>query len=395
MYILFYFLGNTQEKFTNNKQLEYIEKEITTEEEEDVLVPEGEDEITEYILKYPISNNDESSMPSEESQMPSEGLEVYGEESHIPTEGLEIHGEELHIPIEESHIPSEESYYKEEEQHNYVLGEEYHPILAEESYYYHPSENILHEEEYHSPYNLDVNKAEEKYYHEEEFNPISSNYYSTSSNESSTGTSNASSNLLEESHLFHEEEHINSVNINPDTKNKNNLQFTAPNGIPFNINISYNSQNSTNNLENNKVQTSNKETISENSNRIPYENNPPQKITKEIPVKRQNKCNKNLGTYNYSDSRIYNNSDWIYGNYAWTNEPDYYIPEESNYELPRPAKKDISSYNNCPSIPISQPLNKLISSKNFKNNGNVCPMAINTPWTEYKSGDSEPEPFNL
>jgi len=342
IYILFYFLGNSQENFANSTPMEYIEKEITTEEEEFIL--EGEEEIVEYILKYPNSYNEDE---------------------------LE----------QESPIQSED-----------ITEEEYYPTLEEESNNYYDSENILNEEEYNVPYTSNIENSEENYY-EEEYNSSNDNNLSTnSSNMSSTNNLIGGEYLLQE-----EEEHINKLNINPDKKEKNNLQFTAPNGVPFNINISYNSQNSTNNLENNKVQTSNKESISENSNRIPYENIQTQKIKKEeIPMKKmQNKCNRNLGTYNYSDSRIYNNSDWIYGNYAWTNEPDYYIPEESNYQLPRPAKKDISSYNNCPSIPISQPLNKLISSKNFKNNTNVCPMAINTPWTEYKSGDSEPEPFNL
>jgi len=72
------------------------------------------------------------------------------------------------------------------------------------------------------------------------------------------------------------------------------------------------------------------------------------------------------------NSRIYNNSDWIYGSNAWTDNPDSYIPTK-----------------------ISQPLNQLINQKKIEDNI-VSPMMINSPWSEYKSGDdSNPEPYNL
>jgi len=64
-----------------------------------------------------------------------------------------------------------------------------------------------------------------------------------------------------------------------------------------------------------------------------------------------------------------NNS--IYGNYAWTNNPDYYIPTK-----------------------VPQPLNQLINTRNNKDNM-VSPIIINTPWSEYRSGDSDLEPYNL
>ena len=66
-----------------------------------------------------------------------------------------------------------------------------------------------------------------------------------------------------------------------------------------------------------------------------------------------------------------NTSYPIYGNYAWTNNPDYYIPTK-----------------------VPQPLNQLINTRNNKDNI-VSPIIINTPWSEYRSGDSDLEPYNL
>lgn len=104
------------------------------------------------------------------------------------------------------------------------------------------------------------------------------------------------------------------------------------------------------------------------------------------------KNNNNLGNANCS--RIYNNSDWIYGDNAWTTKPDYYIPDISE-----------SKYTNCNSCDSckdcckcnknnnKKPLNESIRTKRSKNE--VAPIMINVPWTEYKSGDMDPEPYNL
>jgi len=149
-----------------------------------------------------------------------------------------------------------------------------------------------------------------------------------------------------------EEESPISNYVKPDL-NKILLNNPIPNGTafsPLNINISYNAQNSNNELDNNKTVTENKENSC---------------------MKTQNENqNKNLGDYN-DTTRIHNNGDWVYGNNAWTNNPDYYIPRK-----------------------VPQPLNQLMNTKKNKEN-TVCPLMVNTPWTEYKSGDSEPEPYNL
>jgi Ca2+/Na+ antiporter len=94
------------------------------------------------------------------------------------------------------------------------------------------------------------------------------------------------------------------------------------------------------------------------------------------------KKSKNLGDYK---SRVYNNSDWIYGNNAWTDTPDFYIPTPNDL---------LPTYNNTVQN-ISQKQNEVLLKKKFSDSKMVCPMMINTPWSEYKSGDKEPEGFNL
>jgi hypothetical protein len=94
------------------------------------------------------------------------------------------------------------------------------------------------------------------------------------------------------------------------------------------------------------------------------------------------KKSKNLGDYK---SRVYNNSDWIYGNNAWTNTPDFYIPTPNDL---------LPTYNNNVQN-ISQKQNEVLLKKKFSDSKIVCPMMVNTPWSEYKSGDKEPEGFNI
>lgn len=100
--------------------------------------------------------------------------------------------------------------------------------------------------------------------------------------------------------------------------------------------------------------------------------------------KKDNSCkkSKNLGDYK---SRVYNNSDWIYGTSSWTNSPDFYIPTPNDL---------LPTYNNSVQN-ISQKQNEVLLKKKFSDSKMVCPIMINTPWSEYKSGDKEPEGFNL
>ena len=138
----------------------------------------------------------------------------------------------------------------------------------------------------------------------------------------------------------------------------NKLVMSSPTpSSPFNINISYNSQNSINELDNDK-ESSHKENIRKNNSNHNLQSND----------------SKNLGKVG-DNTRVYNNSDWIYGDSAWTNNPDYYIPEEVRI------------------IP-QKPLNEWAKTMQQKGK-TVCPLMNNMPWSEYKSGDSDPEAYNL
>lgn len=148
---------------------------------------------------------------------------------------------------------------------------------------------------------------------------------------------------------------------------------------PLNINISYNAQNSVNEVDNNKdaknctsttpsTTTSTPTTPSTTSSTAPSNSSSTTSST-------ESRCSNNL---NSDEGRIYNNSDWIYGNNAWTNSPDYYIPTEE-----------------CNAKQIPKQLSELITTKRYKENRPVSPLMINTPWSEYKSGDSGPDTYNL
>jgi len=174
--------------------------------------------------------------------------------------------------------------------------------------------------------------------------------------QSTTNIEQPTKNIIQE-----EQSSLNNY-VKPDL-NKILMNNPIPNGNPYsplNINISYNAQNSNNELDNNKTVSENKE-------------NSCMKNQNQTQTQNQNQTqtqNKNLGDYN-DNTRIHNNSDWVYGNNAWTNNPDYYIPRK-----------------------VPQQLNQLMNTKKNKEN-TVCPLMVNTPWTEYKSGDSDPEPYNL
>ncbi len=97
-----------------------------------------------------------------------------------------------------------------------------------------------------------------------------------------------------------------------------------------------------------------------------------------------NNCNDN---YYKQASRIYNNCDWINSDDDWTNNDKY------NYD------KRPSCDNSINKIP--QTLNESINSKKNRNNSEPCPLEINKPWSNYKTGDDKekneliPEGFNF
>ena len=49
--------------------------------------------------------------------------------------------------------------------------------------------------------------------------------------------------------------------------------------------------------------------------------------------------------------------------------------------------------NNCDNCP--KPLNEIETARKYKENNNVCPLMVNTPWSDFKSGDDIPEPYNV
>jgi hypothetical protein len=159
------------------------------------------------------------------------------------------------------------------------------------------------------------------------------------------------------------------ININPQgytTPDVNKILMENPipnsgNYGPLNINISYNAQNSVNEIDNQK------------NIDMPHRGQ----------FKEKQNVSKNLG--NFNDGRIYSNDDWIYGNNAWTDFPDYYIPNKNT---------NLLNDQNYPVNNISQTLNEVINTKKYKS-GDVAPLMVNTPWSEYKSGDDSPEAYNI
>jgi PhoPQ-activated pathogenicity-related protein len=65
-----------------------------------------------------------------------------------------------------------------------------------------------------------------------------------------------------------------------------------------------------------------------------------------------------------SSSRIYTNSDWIYGSQAWTNNPDFYIPSENK------IKTNSFSVNNYSS--------RTVNNNSWYNDNNNIPEPYNT-----------------
>lgn len=170
-----------------------------------------------------------------------------------------------------------------------------------------------------------------------------------------------------EKHKHHTKHHNKyPITLVPtDDKDKTSKDISEGYG-PISINISYNAQNSTNNLSDGIH-----ESDTNNSTKSPDTNN---------KDKDKDRKSKNLGPIHNDSSRIHNNSDWVYGSNAWTNDPDYYIPTK-----------------NCPStiVPVDpKPLNELAMRK-LEGNNEACPIEVNVPWSQWKSGDSDPEPFNL
>ena len=96
-----------------------------------------------------------------------------------------------------------------------------------------------------------------------------------------------------------------------------------------------------------------------------------------------------------NSSRIYNNADWIYNKPYWKNQDESYNynDNEESQKL-EPCSKDPNSGDYL--LPCIQPeankipqtLNNLMNSKKPKQ-GEVCPLEVNMPWSNYKTGDDK------
>jgi hypothetical protein len=244
--------------------------------------------------------------------------ETQEEEHHHHQE--EEHHYKHHIQTEENDIPSEEHYYTKHNKHNkHHIQTEEHDIPSEEHYY-------------------TKHKKHDKHL-------TSGNY----------------------AHIDEESNKIGPIPDNLLNPLSNPPLSTSTNGNnPININISYNSQNSVNELDNNESR----------SMKIPETNN------NSLRNSGKKYINRNLGPINPPNddsvgSRINTDGDWIYGKQAWTNNPDYYSPEEYIKQT------------------YKRGWNEMTEANKYRKNTDVCPLMANVPWTEYKSGDSEPEPYNV
>lgn len=103
-------------------------------------------------------------------------------------------------------------------------------------------------------------------------------------------------------------------------------------------------------------------------------------INPENPENLKKKCDTN---YYKQASRIYNNCDWINNKCDWDNKNDNY-----NYDKLKEYKNDNLISNIRPMVyKIPQTLNESLYTKKNSNNKEPCPIQINNPWSNYKTGD--------
>ena len=251
---------------------------------------------------------------------------------------------------------------EEEESRNFPSEEESRNVFQSEE----ESRNIFQSEEE----SLNIFQSEEE----------SRNIFQ--SEEESRNIPSEEHHLISGNYAQLEEEEDNIQNISDNSLNSSSTTplSTSTNGNnPININISYNSQNSINELDNNESRLM-KTPVSNNSNSNSNSNS---NINNNILANSEKKyINRNLGLINPKcddsvGSRINTDGDWIYGKQAWTNNPDFYTPEEYIKQT------------------YKRGWNEMTEANKYRKNTDVCPLMANVPWTEYKSGDSEPEPYNV
>ncbi len=353
-YLFFYLINLENKESFENKRYEdhlasYYKKYGNEEEEHHKPLPRSryhEEEEEEHPRPYQRRHHYEE---EEEHPRPYQRRHHYEEEEYPTQQQQQPHEEE-----EEHHRrPRRRHHYEEEEEeHHYPLQNYLKNFLTKLNPYQQPPPP--HEEEEH-PYGTVPPHEEEQLpprpipppHEEEQYPPRPVPSYPQ---EEETNYNDFLKNFKESRET---KESINSIKGN----------------TPINININYNGENIINDNDNNKLLRTKQNNKNDNKNQ-----------------NKKNDCatSRNLGDYS---SRVYNNSDWIYGTQAWTDSPDYYIPHEDNYLLPLNYTNRVDT--------VSQKQNELTLKKKYSKKDPPCPLMINTPWSEYKSGDKEPTGFNL
>ena len=350
-YLFFYLINLENKESFENKRYEdhlasYYKKYGNEEEEHHKPLPRSryhEEEEEEHPRPYQRRHYYEE---EEEHPRPHQRRHHYEEEEEHPTQQQQQ--QQQHEEEEEyRRRPRRRHHYEEEEEHHYPLQNYLKNFLTKLNPYQQPPPP--HEEEEH-PYSAVPSPPP----HEEEQHLSSP--VPLYPQEEETKYNDFLKNFKESRET---KESINSIKGN----------------TPINININYNGENIINDNDHNKLLRTKQNNKNDNKNNNKNKNQ-----------NKKNDCatSRNLGDYS---SRVYNNSDWIYGTQAWTDSPDYYIPHEDNYLLPLNYTNRVDT--------VSQKQNELTLKKKYSKKDPPCPLMINTPWSEYKSGDKEPTGFNL
>jgi hypothetical protein len=268
---------------------------------------------------------------------------------------------------------SENFINPEQEHHEEHHGEEHH---GEEHHRKENHEEEHHGEEHHGEEHHGHHEEEHNYYEEEE--EIKDKTFMEQMEEQEEHIREAQNMEEHQEELLHkmeeEEMHIQHKLPSQDNDgfmkkimdNLNNLKTGINSGIglgisPVNINLSCGGK-------------------SDDSNYAPVKLNRP--VQKRCP------------DVNKQSSRIHNNSDWIYNNSYWKNQDDSYNYDDNTSGKLSPCSKGNNDDYLLPCIQpeatkIPQTLNNLLNKRNTNNESNVCPMEVNVPWSNYKTGDDK------
>jgi len=94
-------------------------------------------------------------------------------------------------------------------------------------------------------------------------------------------------------------------------------------------------------------------------------------------------------------SRIYDQSDWIKSYTAWSDAPDYYIPRKTDEEEDGNDDENQDRENEIKRIKKRNLDNEIYASYKYNEKCSVCPLLAEQPWSVYQSGDKEPMGYNI